>query len=709
MSKHEEILAKSEDSGFVPLWKHLDDVSRIAIVVARNLGLDETIAYKGAVLHDIGKSSSIFQQTLKHGYRRSPTFIFRHEIASVFFISLLEDKEKDSVIDMIVAHHKSLYQDVRGLGFLDLDYNDDSFKIHSEKFYEWKNVALDILEEFGFKVHDISIEEAKQNYDYALSYCEEMRLNCSMWKGLLMAADHMASALNDDIGSAINKLYIKPDLSFYNRTSDLYPLSSIGIDDARKYTLVTAPTGAGKTDFLLRRCKGRVFYILPFQASINAMYDRIKSDLSETDSQIYLLHAASELKMEDGTLEERIMQRHIGASIKVLTPHQIASVVFGIKGFEAMADDLYGCDVILDEIHTYSDVIQAIVLKLIDVLKTLNCRIHIGTATMPTVLYNSILELLGGEDCVYQVKLSNDILATFNRHIIHKSESFEDCSKVIEDAVTNKRKILIVCNQVKRSQKIYESLKEQYSDTMIMLVHSRFKRERRQELETRLKNIYNETNEACIVVSTQVVEVSLDISFDVMVTECAPIDAMIQRFGRINRKRTLKTIGNYKPIYVIKPFEEEKDCLPYSVNVLQRSFEALPTDGLMKEIEVQDMLDKVYPEICFQNIDYSGVAFMDGQWIIKELCHRPKSALLETLDIDSAVCVIQNDSTKYREGEYTERTKIEIPVSFRSVGYAKLAQIDCGSRPFVIPDEAYSDELGLIMEKAKSQLYNLFL
>lgn len=105
------------------------------------------------------------------------------------------------------------------------------------------------------------------------------------------------------------------------------------------------------------------------------MYDRIKGDLSDTDAQVYLLHAASNLKVKDGTVEESIMQRHVGASVKVLTPHQMASVVFGIKGYEAMAMDLRGCDVILDEIHTYSDVMQSIVLRIIEILVALDCRV----------------------------------------------------------------------------------------------------------------------------------------------------------------------------------------------------------------------------------------------------------------------------------------------------------------------------------------------
>jgi CRISPR-associated endonuclease/helicase Cas3 len=135
----------------------------------------------------------------------------------------------------------------------------------------------------------------------------------------------------------------------------------------------------------------------------------------------------------------------------------------------------------------------------------------------------------------------------------------------------------------------------------------------------------------------------------------------------------------------------------------------LPNNELMKETEVQYMLDKVYPKIEFMNIDYSGVAYCDGHWIIKELCHRPKSALLDTLDINTAVCIVQSDDTLDRESTFIERTKKEIPVSFRSVGYSKLDQLDCGSRPYVIPDEAYSDEYGIIMEKAKPNLYNLFL
>ena len=152
---------------------------------------------------------------------------------------------------------------------------------------------------------------------------------------------------------------------------------------------------------------------------------------------------------------------------------------------------------------------------------------------------------------------------------------------------------------------------------------------------------------ACIVVATQVVEVSLDISFDVMITECAPLDALIQRFGRINRKRTLETIGILKPVYILVPPDDKQDALPYDIDVLHRSYDVLPDGEVLDETMVQSMLDKVYPSVDIGNIDYSGVAFMDGEWCLKKLYHRAKSALLDVLDIDSVVCITETDAAEY--------------------------------------------------------------
>ncbi len=272
---------------------------------------------------------------------------------------------------------------------------------------------------------------------------------------------------------------------------------------------------------------------------------------------------------------------------------------------------------------------------------------------------------------------------------------------MLNNAIRENKKVLIVYNQVKRAQQLYDNIYEQYPNVARMLIHSRFRRGDRANLEIALKDEFNTSNDACIVVSTQVVEVSLDISFDVMITECAPIDAMIQRFGRINRKRTDETIGKYKDIYVIQPPQNKSDALPYDVDVLQNSFDVLPDDNLLEESSLQKLIDKVYPDTKFMNLDYSGIVFVDGKWMIKELCHHAKSALLDVLDINSATCIRESDRDDYLNNSL-DRMMLEIPVSYNSIAYKGLSQMEIGSQPFVAPDEAYDEEKGLLIEFAKN-------
>ena len=145
------------------------------------------------------------------------------------------------------------------------------------------------------------------------------------------------------------------------------------------------------------------------------------------------------------------MQNLVGSSIKVATPHQLAAIIFGTPGFESVMLDLKNSDVILDEIHTYSDYSRAMVIEIVKALLRLNCNIHIGTATMPKVLYDELLELLGGVENVFEVKLDEEVLSTFNRHQIYKYETFEETTDIIKKALENGEKILVILNTVKKS------------------------------------------------------------------------------------------------------------------------------------------------------------------------------------------------------------------------------------------------------------------
>jgi len=448
--------------------------------------------------------------------------------------------------------------------------------------------------------------------------------------------------------------------------------------------------------------------VLPFQASINAMFVRIKDELKDHNPglNIGLLHSSSRIQAGITDTEEKMYQDKVGAAIKVLTPHQIAGIVFGIRGYEAMILDLKGCDVILDEIHTYNNTTKAIVLKIVEMLAYFGCRVHIGTATMPRKLYDKILDILG-RDNVYQPKISKKVLDSFDRHIVHKIQNWNAAQPVIAKAIKEDQKILIVCNRVKIAQKVYNNLVNIFSGVEEMLIHSQFERSDRALKETDLIKKFDKSKKACIVVSTQVVEVSLDINFDVLITECAPLDSLIQRFGRINRKRDEMTIGKYKPVYVIQPPDNATAARPYELEILKRSFEVLPDKKLLKERDIQKKIDTVFANLKQTDIDEHSI-FNNGEFSIKQLTHVPDSVFLNILDIDSVTCIRESQLERYLDSQLSDEEKIsmEIPVHYKTIANKGLGKIrNIGSAPYIIPDIAYSQEKGLMKNLANPKNY----
>jgi CRISPR-associated endonuclease/helicase Cas3 len=486
-------------------------------------------------------------------------------------------------------------------------------------------------------------------------------------------------------------------------------------DDERPHTLVTAPTGAGKTNFLLGRCDGRVFYTLPFQASINAMYRRIQMDLHEhfdAPADVRRLHATSRIELDDEEFEEDPdLQRHPGASVKVMTPYQMASIVFGTAGYEAMALDLRGNDVILDEVHTYDGVARSMVLQIVRMLVELGCRVHIGTATIPSALSEALMEVLGGEEQVQRVRLDDETLDTFNRHRIHKCSSPDAAWTELDDLLEQGRRVLFVSNQVDSAQQRFRTVREQYPDVPAMLIHSRYKRSDRAELEDQIE-VFEQQKGPCVVCATQVVEVSLDISFDAMITDAAPLDGMVQRFGRVNRERSEETIGRLKPIYVIAPPEDDAAILPYDAETVRASFDALPGDGkVLREASVQDRIDTVYPDIEIPEVDTHFI-WQDGRYRIQKLQHRPKSVLLKALNINSETCILRSEAQQYADAGWEERQQMHIPVP---VSFARFEEEwgrlpDIGHEPLCAPDHLYDPNglrLGLTTQSADDASPNI--
>lgn len=128
-----------------------------------------------------------------------------------------------------------------------------------------------------------------------------------------------------------------------------------------------------------------------------------------------------------------------------------------------------------------------------------------------------------------------------------------DIETVIDQTFDNGGNIGIVVNTVKRAQELSVKLAQRYGEDMVELLHSSFLATERALKEAELmcvlgKNANEKRPEKKIVVGTQVIEQSLDIDFDLMISELAPIDLLIQRLGRLHRHEDRK-----RPAGCLKP------------------------------------------------------------------------------------------------------------------------------------------------------------
>ena len=275
----DKILAKSINYGGLTLLDHTKQVTSAIECFAQNFdfAFSTELALKGAILHDLGKAHPYFQKKIQNintnslAEERKFNYVHRHELSSLALLPAFQKNEWDILIDMVVAHHKSIIYDPKERGILDLDNRFRNWiDNHLNDWDNWSIYGFQILNDWGYKA-TISKEEARKALEYAVSYCETKQMGWSPWRGLLMASDHFASAFSFDTEKQLVHLFEIPNLSYYfdsSRLNDIYPLSRISVSDKRPHTLVVAPTGAGKTDFLLKKMQ-RTYFLYPPVSSVN--------------------------------------------------------------------------------------------------------------------------------------------------------------------------------------------------------------------------------------------------------------------------------------------------------------------------------------------------------------------------------------------------------------------------------------------------------
>lgn len=566
--------------------------------------------FNALFFHDFGKAAEGFQKSLENdGVRWS----YRHEILSTPFIKCLNKENLGFITMLVLTHHKDvteLMDYIEDEYYLGTRYDERLEEIQpnigglNELIKKYPDISKKILGSIEYKVDLTEAvpkdgklwEETIQKIDRSIRLREENWLLSRLGifgKGMMNACDYLASA-----GL---KVILKPLPSL----TEVYRFNSLTSVQERCLStngdaIIISPTGSGKTEASLfwathnlDKTRGnRIFYNLPYTASINAMYRRLLKKLTPyylDDGCVSLVHGKAtyflyKMFEEDKFKELKNISRKIYSPYKITTPFQCLKHLFSLKGYEMGLLEMYRGRFIFDEIHAYDARTVGLILSMCEYLKEeMDAKLLIMSATLPDFLKDLFLDSLQIKN---ELMLNDRELNNYLRHRcgIIEGDIIENID-LIKKRLKNKEKVLIVCNTVNRAQNIYNLLKTEEDNSA--LLHGRFIIKDREVIEKDLENLN-------LLVGTQVIEVSLDIDYDVCFTEPAPIDALIQRFGRVNRRRNE---GGYpKRICEVFVFSKgsENDRFIYDEQIVKKTLEILSNFDLLYEYIVYDAVNEVY-------------------------------------------------------------------------------------------------------------------
>jgi CRISPR-associated endonuclease/helicase Cas3 len=615
-----EPLAKSGETP-ITLSRHLQEVADYARAVAQSykqhwenlLGteLAEQVAKAlvlSALTHDFGKIAEGFQRSLRD---RKYRWEFRHEVlsAAILLAGNLTEDIKELVVAAVLTHHRDfgdtqLLQDACLISLPTPELLKEVEEKFAEKVAElkahwtwlttWADRSLNLkLPERPDGIASPAHFAAQLQRDTKINQVPDERKAVALLlvRGWLMASDHAVSAGVKEFKTQLPKLETPSLRKFQEDLSN-----HVG------HAFLEAPTGSGKTLAAIlwalrnRKCGERIFYLLPYQASIEAMADTLEGYFGREN--VAVLHARAldyafrEYFEELGEYEaaesyakaEAELNRLAHKPIKVATPFQLLKWLFGIPRWEIGMSEMVGGLFIFDEIHAYDAHVIALIVEMVRFLKKLGGRFLFMSATFPPFLKELLQEAVGESIKGFALKLQEDseddwakqFLSQARHRLRWRDTTLEALLPEIIQTVNEGKRVLVVANRVAQAQEIYRTLRKKVEG--VHLLHSRFIRRDRVEKErTIIGSLQGKSDvDVRVLVATQVVEVSLDVSFDTIFTEVAPVDDLLQRFGRVNR------YGEHcegVEVHVATQFDEERLKHVYDLERIKATLNCAPKDG----------------------------------------------------------------------------------------------------------------------------------
>ena len=429
-----------------------------------------------------------------------------------------------------------------------------------------------------------------------------------MLKGFLHRADYCASAGVSVLENApkYTRVNIKNQISKFPNPWQLDTLQN-NLDEN---IIMLAGTGMGKTEFALYWAAGKkTFYTLPIRTSVNAIYERIKNSFGLNAEQVGLLHSnATEYLLnptEDNPDDDGMYQmlstidtmRQMSMQVSVSTADQIFSSVFRYPGYERIYSIMANSRIIVDELQAYDPgIIAAILHGLVD-FSRFGAKFCIITATLPEFCIKYLDENIG------KIINPSKQYKKIARHQIKLIDGRIDDDQTIEIikccAKDRDKKILVIANTVRTATALKKLLDEINIESN--LLHSRFIYEDRMKKE---KDGILSAKRG-IWITTQVVEASVDIDFDILITEISTMDSQIQRWGRIWRNRDDVPYTKDAPnIYILKhPSDDgkiyDKDMVEKTLNVL-----ACKEGEKLSDDDAFGMFNEIFSNNALENTNY---------------------------------------------------------------------------------------------------------
>lgn len=598
---------------------------------------------------------------LKEFLKKTKSVETRHEILSALWCCLLlpeNDEWTKKIRTAVLLHHyNDFYIGEKDLAEIILKYPEDVKNYlefveenwdEIEKFLEdIKNLVKELSEEHLKKVSErikISrdrvielrkrIEEKEDLIEFAEFYeinNDNPDYNFMIFLGCLRRCDYSASGdipvetskdLKNIFKEVENKIkeHIKKEPDWQKKTLEKAKSGSI---------VLIAPTGAGKTEFALlwnSKINKKLIYTLPLRVALNDLFHRFGENYFEK-GDVDILHSTSFIeylddKMDRETnIEKKITSAKLLSSpVLLTTPDQVFLTSLNYYGSDKIIAVYPTASIVIDEIQAYDPEMASIIIKTLQIVKELNGDVLVMTATLPpyfeSFLFNDAsisekyslnFERIDTKDIEgvknYNLK-RHRIKIVDNALVEYKEKSELKINTELESWIKKfeGKNVFIVLNNVSKAIEVYKHLEKEYPNTY--LLHSRLIEK---EKDRRIKEIKEklEKNEKVIVVATQIIEASINLDFDAMITEVSPIDSQIQRWGRVyrNRKSNYEDVNPNIVIFIGKEKDGKIEIdrgtkAIYDERVVEKTIKILKKydNEILRYEEERKMIEEVFNE-----------------------------------------------------------------------------------------------------------------